>query len=101
LIDAKGNLTLALSFLPDNVEDAKSSLREANMLLGEISQYLKQVAQELSPQRIRDYCENAYQYMERFREQFKGGVKRALMSTVFFKLRVTRMKMISWLDFKK
>jgi hypothetical protein len=73
LIDAKGNLTLALSFLPENVEDAKSSLREANMLLGEISQYLKQVAQELNPQRIRDYCENAYQYRERFREQFRGG----------------------------
>ena len=73
LIDVKGNLTLALSFLPDNVEDAKSSLREANMLLSEISQYLKQVAQELNPQRIRDYCEDAYQYRERFREQFRGG----------------------------
>jgi len=73
LNDAEGNLTLALSFLPDNIEDAKSSYREANLLLGEISQYLKQVAQELNPQRIRDYCENAYQYRERFREQFRGG----------------------------
>lgn len=73
LIDAKDNLTLALSFLPDDVEDAKSSLREANMLLGEISQYLKQVAQELIPSRIRDYCEEAGQYRERFREQFRGG----------------------------
>ncbi len=73
LVDAKGNLTLALSFLPDNVEDAKTSLREANILLGEISQYLKQVAQELTPSRIRDYCEIAGQYRERFREQFRGG----------------------------
>ena len=73
LIDAEGNLTKALSFLPDNVEDAKSSLREANVLFGEISQYLKQVAQELTPSRIRDYCEIAGQYRERFREQFRGG----------------------------
>ena len=73
LMDAKGNLTLALSFLPDNVEEAKSSFREANILLGEISQYLKQVAQELIPSRIRDYCEVAEQYRERFREQFRGG----------------------------
>ncbi|KON33076.1 hypothetical protein AC477_02055 [miscellaneous Crenarchaeota group-1 archaeon SG8-32-1] len=73
LMYARGNLTEALGFLPDNVEDAKSSYREANMLLGEISQHLKQVAQELNPQRIRDYCETAYQYRERFREQFRGG----------------------------
>ena len=73
LMDAKGNLTEALEFLPNNVEDAKSSLRKANILLGEISQYLKQVAQELVPSRIRDYCEVAGQYGERFREQFRGG----------------------------
>ncbi|MFC1487677.1 hypothetical protein ACFLRN_08340, partial [Thermoproteota archaeon] len=73
LMDAKGNLTEALEFLPNNVEDAKSSLRQANILLGEISQYLKQVAQELVPSRIRDYCEVAGQYRERFREQFRGG----------------------------
>ena len=73
LMDAKGNLTLAFSFLPNNVEDAKSSFREANILLGEIGQYLKQLAQELIPSRIRDYCEVAGQYRERFREQFRGG----------------------------
>lgn len=73
LMYAKGNLTEALNFLPDNVEDAKSSYREANILLGEISQYLKQVAQELNSQRIKDYCDNAYRYRERFREQFRGG----------------------------
>ena len=74
LMDAEGNLTRALEFiLLDNVEDAKSSLRKANVLLGEVSQYLKQVAQELTPSRIRDYCEEAGQYRERFREQFRGG----------------------------
>jgi len=71
LIDAEGNLTEAMGFLPDNVEDAKSSLRKANVLISEVCQYLKEVAQELNPQRIRDYCENAYQYRERFRGGFE------------------------------
>ncbi|MCJ7614375.1 hypothetical protein MUO71_06420 [Candidatus Bathyarchaeota archaeon] len=73
LIDAEGNLTKAIGFLPDNVEDAKSSLREANVLISEVCQYLKEVAQELNPQRIRDYCENAY----RHRERFRGGFEQA------------------------
>jgi len=70
LMDAEGNLTQALEFLPDNMEDAKASLRDANSLISEVCQYLKEIAQELNPQRIRDYCEGAYQYRERFRERF-------------------------------
>jgi len=54
-----------------NIEEAKASLREANILISEVCQYLKQVAQELNPQRIRDYCETAYQYRERFRGGFE------------------------------
>jgi len=71
LIDAEGYLTTAIGLLHDNVEDAKASLREANILISEVCQYLKQVAQELNPQRIRDYCETAYQYRERFRGGFE------------------------------
>ena len=70
LIDAEGILTQALEFLPDKLEEAKASLREAGILISEVCQYLKEVAQELNPQRIKDYCEGAYQYMERFRERF-------------------------------
>ena len=73
LIDAEEALDLATGYLPDNVEDAKVNLRDANGLISEVIQYLKQVAQELTPSRIRDYCDNAYQYRERFREQFRGG----------------------------
>ena len=57
--------------LPDNIDGAKANLREANILISEVCQYLKQVAQELNPQRIRDYCETAYQYRERFRGGFE------------------------------
>jgi len=60
-------------FLPDNTEDAKSSLRDANILISEVCNYLKEVAQELNPQRIQDYCESAYQYRERFRDRFRNG----------------------------
>ncbi len=71
LIEAEDLLTEAKDvLLPDNVEDARANLREANILISEVCQYLKQVAQELNPQRIRDYCEGAYQYRERFRERF-------------------------------
>jgi hypothetical protein len=70
LIDAEGILTQALEFLPDQLEKTKASLREANILISEVCQYLKEVAQESSPQRIRDYCVGVYQYKERFRERF-------------------------------
>ena len=71
LIEANDTLTTAIELLLlDNVEDAKSSLRDANILISEVCQYLKEIAQELNPQRIRDYCAGAYQYRERFRERF-------------------------------
>jgi hypothetical protein len=71
LTEAEELLTEAKNvFLPDNVDDAKTNLREANVLISEVCNYLKEVAQELNPQRIRDYCEGAYQYRERFRGMF-------------------------------
>jgi hypothetical protein len=71
LIEANDTLTTAIELLLlDNVENAKSSLRDANVLISEVCQYLKEIAQELNPQRIRDYCAGAYQYRERFRERF-------------------------------
>ena len=74
LLDAESYLTQALEYLPDNIEDAKTNLREANILISEVCNYLKEVAQELNPQRIRDYCEGVYQYRERFRGMFgKAG----------------------------
>ena len=57
-------------FLPDNIEEAKANLREANILISEVCQYLKEVAQELNPSRIRDYCEEAEQHGEKLRQQF-------------------------------
>jgi len=71
LIDAEELLTQAKNLLPDNIEDAKANLREANVLISEVCQYLKQVAQELNPQRIRDYCDEAEQYRYRFRGRFE------------------------------
>jgi len=71
LIEAKELLTEAKDeLLPDNIEDAKANLREANILISEVCQYLKQVAQELNPSRIRDYCEKAEQYRYRLGERF-------------------------------
>jgi hypothetical protein len=70
LLDADSYLSQALECLPDNIEDARTNLREANVLISEVCQYLKEVAQELNPQRVRDYCEGAYQYQERFRGMF-------------------------------
>lgn len=68
---AKDLLTQAQNeFLPNNLDDAKANLREANILISEVCQYLKEVAQDLNPQRIRDYCETAEQYQYRFRERF-------------------------------
>ena len=64
LLQAKAEL------LSDNITDAKADLRAANVLISEVCQYLKEAAQELNPSRIRDYCEDALQYRERFRERF-------------------------------
>ena len=73
LIEAEGLLTEANDLLPDSIEDAKANLREANILISEVCQYLKQVAQELNPSRIRDYCEKAESYRDRLRDRFRGA----------------------------
>jgi tetratricopeptide (TPR) repeat protein len=54
----------------EEIDAAKDSLRDANVLISQVCQELKQIAQELDPQRIRDYCQGAYQYRERFMERF-------------------------------
>jgi hypothetical protein len=63
LLEAKNEL------LPDDIETAKDTLREANALISDVCQYLKEVAQDLNPTRIRDYCEEL-QYRYRFTERF-------------------------------
>ena len=74
LDDAEELLNQAKDLLElEETDAAKDSLREANSLISQVCQDLKQIAQELNPQRIRDYCEGAYQYREGFREQFRGG----------------------------
>ena len=54
----------------DQIDDAKNNLKEANSLISQVCQDLRDIAQEFNPQRITDYCEGAYQYRERFRERF-------------------------------
>ena len=56
-------------FLPDPIEEAKINFRGVNSQIIEVCQYLKEVAQELNPQRINDYCEGACKYSERFWER--------------------------------
>jgi len=56
--------------LLDEVEDAKDKLKEANDLISQVCQYLKEVAEELNPYRVRGYLDEAYRYRERFRERF-------------------------------
>jgi len=56
--------------LLDEVEDAKDNLKEANDLISQVCQYLKEVAEELNPSRVRGYLDEAYRYRERFRERF-------------------------------
>jgi hypothetical protein len=70
LVEAENYLIEAFEFLSDNIEESISSLRQASILINEISLYLKELAQDLNSQRIWDYCEGAYQYRERFRERF-------------------------------
>ncbi len=59
--------------LQDEFENAEDKLEEANALISQVCQYLKEVAQELNPSRIRDYCEEAGQYRDRFRDRFRGA----------------------------
>ncbi len=71
LVEAEQLLLQAKTeLLSDNIMDAKADLRAANVLISETCQYLKEAAQELNPSRIRDYCEDALQVRERFRERF-------------------------------
>jgi len=71
LDDAEELLNNAQDLLElDEIEAAKDSLREANALISEVCQDLKEIAQELNPGRIRGYLNEAYQYRERFRERF-------------------------------
>jgi tetratricopeptide (TPR) repeat protein len=71
LDDAEELLDQAQGLLEqEEIDAAKDSLREANVLISQVCQELKQIAQELEPQRIKDYCEGAFQYRERFRERF-------------------------------
>jgi methyl-accepting chemotaxis protein len=65
LLNEAKNLLLA-----DEVEAAKYSLKEANDLISQVCQDLKQVAEELNPSRIRGYLDDACRYRERFRERF-------------------------------
>ena len=61
----------AQSALDSNqIDDAKNSLRDANSLISQVCQDLRDIAQEFNPQRITEYCEGAYRYRERFRERF-------------------------------
>ncbi|MEJ2105307.1 MAG: hypothetical protein P8X47_12135, partial [Ignavibacteriaceae bacterium] len=69
LDSAEGLLQDAQSALDsDQIDDAKNSLRDANSLISQVCQELRDIAREFNPQRIIDYCEGAYRYRERFRE---------------------------------
>ena len=73
-----GNLTDAEDLLDEaqvaldlgEIGDAKDALMEANSIISYVCNQLKQIAQELNPQRIGQYIGKAYQYLERFRERF-------------------------------
>jgi tetratricopeptide (TPR) repeat protein len=56
--------------LEDEIEAAKDNLKEANELISQVCQYLKEVAEELNPSRIRGYLDEASRYRETFRERF-------------------------------
>jgi len=71
LDDAEGLLVEAQAYLDsEDMDDAKDSLRAANELISQVCQDLRQIAKELNPQRIRNYCEEAFRYRERFRGRF-------------------------------
>ena len=74
LDEAQGLLDDAQAYLDsENIDAAKDSLREANDLISQVCQDLKEIAQELNPQRIRDYCDEVGQYRDRFRDGFRGA----------------------------
>jgi len=76
--DLLGNLTDAedllneaqVSFDLGAIEDAKDALIAANAIISDVCQQLKEIAQELNPQRIERYLGNTHKYKERFKERF-------------------------------
>jgi hypothetical protein len=72
LDEAEGLLNEAKELLlADEAEAAKDNLKEANDLISQVCQYLKEVAEELNPYRVRGYLNEACRYRERFREGFR------------------------------
>lgn len=73
-----GNLTDAedllyeaqASLVSGEIEDAKDALINANSIISDVCQQLKEIAQEMNPSRIECYLGNAHRYRERFRERF-------------------------------
>ena len=71
LTEAQGLLDEAQTYLDsENLDAAKESLQEANRLISQVCQDLREIAQELNPQRITNYCEGAFRHRETFRERF-------------------------------
>jgi DNA repair exonuclease SbcCD ATPase subunit len=85
LLDAQELLTSAQEKLVDNLDEAKENLRNANTLVAQVIQELKQVAKELTPSRIEGYCKIAEQYQYRYRERFHKPKVKALMLKDFSK----------------
>lgn len=71
LTDAEDLLNKAQALLySGEIEDAKDALINANSIISDVCQQLKEIAQELNPSRIERYLGNAHRYRERFRERF-------------------------------
>lgn len=71
LDDAENLLNEANDLVQLNeIEDATAKLKDANVLISQVCQYLKNVAEKLNPARLRGYLNDAYQYRERFRARF-------------------------------
>jgi hypothetical protein len=71
LTNAQELLTSAQDTLLDDPEQAKEYLREANIVVTEVIQELRQVARELTRSRIEGYLEIARQYRSRIRERWQ------------------------------
>ncbi|MCW4014985.1 MAG: hypothetical protein NWF06_01305 [Candidatus Bathyarchaeota archaeon] len=71
LSDASDLLTAAQEALDaGETQEAQDNLRDANALISEVCQDLKEIAQELNPSRVQNYLNDACQYQERFKERF-------------------------------
>ena len=74
LDEAEGLLNEAQDLLElEEIQDATAKLRDANVLISQVCQDLRDVAIELNPSRVRGFLEEAYQYRERFRERFRDA----------------------------